>query len=97
MMEYNFSPSSPSSSVSSGSSPVRDVSLRLPSNEELKKEGIDRVIQRLRYAESEHKKLLLERTRSMKDVNKKLQVQYKLVFFWYLLRIFGYELKMLFV
>ena len=73
-MDYNYPPCSPSSSGSSGSSPSREVPLRLPSDEELRREGIDIVIQRLRHAENEHKKLLIERSRSMKDVNKKLQV-----------------------
>ena len=73
-MDYNFPPSSPSSSTSSGSSPSRDVPLRLPSDDVLRQEGIEVVMQRLRHAENEHKKLLIERSRSMKDVNKKLQV-----------------------
>lgn len=73
-MDYNIQPSSPSSSASSGSSPAREGSYRLPNDEDLKREGIEMVIQRLRYIESEHKKLLLERSKAMKDVNKKLQV-----------------------
>ena len=73
-MDYSMHPTSPSSSASSGSSPVREGSFRLPCDEDLKREGIDVVIQRLRYVESEHKKLLLERSKAMKDVNKKLQV-----------------------
>ncbi|XP_076816408.1 coiled-coil domain-containing protein 85C-like isoform X2 [Clavelina lepadiformis] len=69
------SPSSSSSTASSNSSPSREAgSLRLPNDDDLRKEGVDRVIQRLRYAENEHKKLLLDRSRSMKDVNRKLQV-----------------------
>ena len=79
-MDSKF-PSSPTSSASSGSSPSREMPVRLPSDEELKQEGIDRVIQRLRHAESEHKKLLVERSRSMKDVNKKLQVYMFNIFF----------------
>uniref|UniRef100_H2ZBQ8 Coiled-coil domain containing 85C n=1 Tax=Ciona savignyi TaxID=51511 RepID=H2ZBQ8_CIOSA len=49
-------------------------SLRSPSDAELRHEGLEQVIQRLRYTENEHKKLLVERSRSMKDVNRKLQV-----------------------
>nr|CAB3228742.1 coiled-coil domain-containing protein 85C [Phallusia mammillata] len=81
-MDYNIQPSSPSSTSSSTASSSSSPSYRgdgFPiikslSDEELRREGVDRVIQRLRHAENEHKKLLMERSRSMKDVNRKLQV-----------------------
>nr|XP_002129974.1 coiled-coil domain-containing protein 85C isoform X1 [Ciona intestinalis] len=75
-MEYHqqSSPSS-SSSTSSPSSRGSDVGcLRSPTDIELRHEGLDHVIQRLRFAENENKKLLVERSRAMKDVNRKLQV-----------------------
>jgi len=77
-MDYTIHPSSPSSSSSSSSSPSTKLDgyivAKSPSNEELRQEGIDCVIQRLRQIENEHKRLLIERSKSMKDVNKKLQV-----------------------
>uniref|UniRef100_H2XQU3 Uncharacterized protein n=1 Tax=Ciona intestinalis TaxID=7719 RepID=H2XQU3_CIOIN len=63
------------SSTSSPSSRGSDVGcLRSPTDIELRHEGLDHVIQRLRFAENENKKLLVERSRAMKDVNRKLQV-----------------------
>lgn len=48
--------------------------LRLPCDDELRFEGVEKLIQRLRTCESEYKKLLMERGRVMKDVNRRLQV-----------------------
>ncbi|XP_039260413.2 coiled-coil domain-containing protein 85C-like isoform X1 [Styela clava] len=85
-----ISPSSCSSSSSStaSSSPVMirgdglppygsnamSASARLPTDDELRFEGVEILIQRLRACESEHKKLLSDRGRVMKDVNRRLQV-----------------------
>lgn len=89
-MDGVHSPSSPASSSSSntsssspggyrgdgflyGSNVINPVT-RLPSDEELRYEGLEKCIHRLHHFEAEHKKLLVERGRIMKDVNKRLQV-----------------------
>lgn len=73
---HPISPSSTSSSSSNSSSRSIEGGIRLPSDEELRREGLEKVVQRLRFVENEHKKILVDRSRSMRDVNKKLQVIY---------------------
>lgn len=88
-MDYGQNlPSSPSSTSSSNTSsssnsagyrpdPVGNMSpplYRPPTDEELRKDGFEKLIQRLKFCENENRKLLMERSRVMKDVNKRLQV-----------------------
>ena len=67
-MDYSTQPGSPSSSASSNASSASSPSwgdiggLRLPNDDDLRREGMERIIQRLRHVENEHKKLLVERS-----------------------------------
>lgn len=68
--------SSPASTLRNDGLPPygSNAALRLPSDDELRFEGVEKLIYRLRTYESEYKKSLLERGRLMKDVNRRMQV-----------------------